>query len=385
MPGDGLALSTIRRLDAVAAADWDRCAGTENPFVSYAFLSALEDSGSVGGRSGWTPNHLLLRDAAGRLIGCTPLYLKSHSYGEYVFDHGWAQAYESAGGRYYPKLLSAVPFSPVPGPRLLLAPDAPANAAGRLIDGMVAVAEQADLSSVHVNFATEAQCAALAEAGFMRRIGLQFHWENDGYASFEDFLGALASRKRKQIRKERREALDGGIEIVTLTGKEITKRHWDAFHGFYLSTIDRKWGSAYLTRRFFDLLGERLGDKVVLILAQQAGVPIGAALNLRGADTLYGRNWGASGEYKFLHFEACYYRAIDYAIAHGLKRVEAGAQGQHKILRGYLPVLTYSAHWFAQAGMAKAVAHFLDRESRAVLEQRVELETLSPFRKGDEG
>ena len=386
MDGDGTGynLRAAPRLAAIDAAAWDACAGPDNPFVSYGFLSALEDSGSANARAGWQPQHLTLEDPQGRIVACAPLYLKSHSYGEYVFDHGWADAYERAGGRYYPKLQCAVPFSPVPGPRLLLHPDAPADAAQMMIGGMVELAKQLKVSSLHVTFSTETQWQQFGDAGFLQRIGEQFHWENRGYGSFEDFLGALNSRKRKSIRKERREALDGGLEIRTLTGPEITRQHWDAFFGFYMSTSDRKWGSAYLTRSFFDLLGERLGDRVVLILAEHNGEPVAGALNLRGSDTLYGRNWGAVGDFKFLHFEACYYRAIDYAIAHGLARVEAGAQGTHKIQRGYLPSETYSAHWIRDPGFADAVEHFLKRERPAIRAQMAELATLSPFRKEDE-
>jgi predicted N-acyltransferase len=382
-PG-GSRLSVAPKLADIGAAAWDACAGPDNPFVSYAFLSALEDSGSATAREGWQPQHLMLEDAAGRLIACAPIYLKSHSYGEYVFDHGWADAYERAGGRYYPKLQCAVPFSPVPGPRLLLHPAAPPDTAQVMIAGMVELARQLGVSSLHVTFPTEAQWREFGAAGLLQRIGQQFHWENRGYGSFDDFLGALNSRKRKAIRKERRDALDGGLDIRTLTGDEIKPPHWDAFFQFYMATSDRKWGSAYLTRRFFDLLGERLGDRVVLVMAFAQGEPVAGALNLRGADTLYGRNWGALGDFKFLHFEACYYRAIDYAIAHKLARVEAGAQGTHKIQRGYLPSETYSAHWIRDKGFADAVERFLERERPSVREQMAELAALSPFRQEGE-
>jgi uncharacterized protein len=382
--GDSFTLTIAPKLAAVDATAWDACAGTDNPFVSYGFLSALEDSKSVGARTGWSPQHLLLTDPGGRLVACAPLYLKSHSYGEYVFDHGWAQAYENAGGRYYPKLLCAVPFSPVPGPRLLIHPAAPADAASLLIEGMVTLARQSGVSSLHINFSTRGEWEELGSAGFLQRIGQQYHWHNDGYASFEDFLGALNSRKRKSIRKERREATEHGIEIRTLIGAEITSRHWDAFFQFYMSTSDRKWGSAYLTREFFDLLGERLGDKIVLVVAERSGELVAGALNLCGADALYGRNWGSLGDFKFLHFEACYYRAIDFAITHGLARVEAGAQGTHKIQRGYLPSETYSAHWIRDPGFAAAVDRFLIHEREQVRAQMEELATLSPFRHGGE-
>jgi uncharacterized protein len=386
MDGDetSLSLRVAPKLAAIDAAAWDACAGPDNPFVSYAFLSALEDSRSVSAKEGWQPQHLTLAEPSGRIIACAPLYLKSHSYGEYVFDHGWAEAYERAGGAYYPKLQCAVPFSPVPGPRLLIHPEAPPETARLMIGGMVELARQLDVSSLHITFPTREEWVEFGEAGLLQRIGTQFHWENRGYGSFEDFLGALNSRKRKAIRKERREALDSGLDIRTLTGSEITRKHWDAFFRFYMSTSDRKWGSAYLTRRFFDLLGERLGDRVVLVMAERQGEPVAGALNLRGTDTLYGRNWGCVGDFKFLHFEACYYRAIDYAIEHGLARVEAGAQGTHKIQRGYLPSETYSAHWIRDSGFARAVENFLERERLSVRAQMAELAEGSPFRQDGE-
>ena len=376
-------VESVGSIDAVTADEWDACAGDVNPFVSHAFLSALEDSRSVGGRSGWLPCHTLVRDPKGRLIACAPVYAKTHSYGEYVFDHGWANAYEQVGGQYYPKLLCAVPFSPVPGPRLLVHPDAPAEAEEWLIQGMLSLARRAKVSSLHVNFPTREGWEKLGRMGFLQRIGQQFHWENQGYASFDGFLEQLASRKRKQIRKERREALEDGISIHVLSGGDLTRKVWDAFFRFYMSTVDRKWGSAYLNRSFFNLLGERLGDRVVLVMAQRHGDWIGGALNLRGADTLYGRNWGADGEYKFLHFEACYYQAIEYAITHGLQRVEAGAQGTHKIQRGYLPAETYSAHWFADRRLADGVERFLMQERAAIRAQIAELDEYSPFREAD--
>jgi hypothetical protein len=381
----GYTLETIASIDAVDPAAWDACAGGDNPFVSHAFLSALEDSRSVGGRSGWLVHHALLRDSHGALVAAAPLYGKTHSYGEYVFDHGWANAYEAAGGRYYPKLLVGVPFSPVPGPRLLVRPDAPAEARAALAAGLIEIARKSQVSSLHVNFATHEEWELLGQAGFLQRIGEQYHWENHGYADFDDFLAALSSRKRKQIRKERAQALSSGVEIRTLTGKEIGTAEWDAFFRFYMDTSDRKWGSAYLTRPFFDRLGERLGDRVVLIMAAHEGEWIAGALNLRGPDTLWGRNWGCHGDWKFLHFEACYYRAIDFAIAHGLKRVEAGAQGMHKIQRGYLPVETYSAHWFADSRLGDAVERFLIQERRQVRSRMRELEELSPFKEETTG
>jgi predicted N-acyltransferase len=378
-------LTLHRSLAEIPAAEWDACASDENPFVSHAFLAALEDSGSIGGRSGWLAQHAALRDPAGRLLGCAPMYAKAHSYGEYVFDHGWADALERAGGRYFPKLQVAAPFSPVPGPRLLLRPGSGVGVAA-LAQGLVQACEQLDLSSVHVTFCAEAEWTALGEAGWLQRIGTQFHWTNVGYASFDDFLGALSSRKRKQIRRERRDAEASGFVLKTLRGHEITPRHWDAFHRFYLATTDKKWGrSAYLKSRFWPLLGKALGDKVVLMVAEQDGEPVAGALNLLGQEVLYGRNWGCLVDAPFLHFELCYYRAIDFAIEHKLPRVEAGAQGEHKIQRGYLPVPTYSAHWIAHGGLRAAVTDFLDRERPAMLREMQALATLSPFRRsGDD-
>ncbi|MDA8250068.1 MAG: GNAT family N-acetyltransferase [Rhodospirillales bacterium] len=375
-----LTLSLHRAIAGIPASDWDACAGGDNPFVSHAFLSAIEDSGSANARTGWLAQHAVLRDAADAVVAVAPMYAKSHSYGEYVFDHGWAQAFERAGGRYYPKLQVAVPFSPVPGPRLLLRPGAGVSAAA-LANGLAQACRQLDLSSVHVTFCSEAEADALEDAGWLRRIGMQFHWENAGYATFDDFLADLASRKRKTIRRERRDANSAGLEFLALRGPEIGRRDWAAFYDFYHSTVDRKWGSAYLTRQFFPLLGERLGERVVLMLARQNGRPVAGALNLMGADTLYGRNWGCRGEFPFLHFELCYYRAIDFAIAHGLRRVEAGAQGEHKIQRGYRPVPTYSAHWIANPGLRRAIAAFLDEERTARQAEIEVLAQLTPFRK----
>ncbi|MGC8469896.1 MAG: GNAT family N-acetyltransferase [Acetobacteraceae bacterium] len=374
-------LSTHRSITEIGADAWDALAGRENPFIRHAFLEVLEESGSVGGRSGWQPLHVALRDGAGGLAGVAPAYVKSHSYGEYVFDQGWAQALERAGGEYYPKLQVAVPFTPVPGPRLLLREDVSAAALGA---GLVELARALDLSSVHVTFCGAAEARALVAAGWLAREGMQFHWENRGYADFEAFLAALSSRKRKAIRRERAEA-GAGLEIRALRGPEIGAREWEAFWGFYRATVDRKWGGAYLTRRFFPLLGERLGERVVLMMAWQGREPVAGALNLMGADTLYGRNWGCKGDWPFLHFELCYYRAIDFAIAHGLARVEAGAQGMHKIQRGYLPQPTHSAHWIAHPGLARAVAGFLAAERAEVAAERAELATLSPFRRAGAG
>ncbi len=386
-PAPTFSLSLHPSIKSVDPADWDACGGADNPFVSHAFLSAVEDSGSTGRRTGWIPQHAVLRDADGRLLGAAPMYAKSHSYGEYVFDHGWANAFEQAGGRYYPKLQVAAPFSPVPGPRLLLHPGAghtPAVLMAALAGALRQACGELSLSSVHVTFCNEDEYEALGEAGWLQRLGMQFHWENAGYASFDDFLGALSSRKRKGLRRERRDANAAGLQFRTLQGHEITARHWKAFHRFYMSTVDRKWGSAYLTERFFPLLSERLGDKVVLMLAEQDGQPVAGALNLLGRDALYGRNWGCIGDWPFLHFELCYYRAIDFAIEHGLKRVEAGAQGEHKIQRGYLPRPTYSAHWIEHPGLRAAVSDYLRQERPARLEEMQALSALSPYRRSDE-
>lgn len=374
-----LSARVVAGLAEVPAESWDACAGADNPFLGHAFLEALEESGSATAKTGWLPQHLLIEDSGGRLVAAAPLYLKSHSYGEYVFDWGWAEAYQRAGGRYYPKLQCAVPFTPVPGPRLLVRPDAPEGTEAALIEMLVEVAHRRGVSSLHVTFPTEAQWRALGAAGFLQRQGQQFHWVNRGYRDFEDFLDALASRKRKQIRRERRDALAGGILVRVLTGKEITTRHWDAFFRFYRATSDRKWGDPYLTRRFFDLLGERLSDRVALVMAEKDGALVAGALNLIGREALYGRNWGCLGDFPFLHFECCYYQAIEFAIARGLARVEAGAQGPHKIQRGYLPVPTYSAHWIADPALGRAVADFLRRETRSVERERAEPRAAFPL------
>jgi len=384
--GSGALTITLHRSIAeIPADDWDACATKTNPFVSHAFLSVVEDSGSANARTGWLPQHAVLRDSEGRIVGCAPTYAKSHSYGEYVFDHGWAHAFERAGGNYYPKLQVAVPFSPVPGPRLLMHPDRSVPAAA-LASALAQAGRELDVSSVHVTFCPEADWNVLGEAGWLQRIGLQFHWDNAGYSTFEDYLAALSARKRKTIRRERRDANSAGLEFLALRGPEISRAEWDAFFGFYTSTVDRKWGSAYLTRKFFHLLGERLGDAVVLMLARKSGKPVAGALNLMGADTLYGRNWGCKGDFPFLHFELCYYRAIDFAIAHGLARVEAGAQGEHKIQRGYLPQPTWSAHWIAHPGLRRAIADFLVHERREKQAHMEALAQFTPFRNenGDE-
>ncbi|MFC3127046.1 GNAT family N-acetyltransferase [Pseudoroseomonas globiformis] len=378
-PDPDLTLRLHPAIAEIPALEWDECAGPDNPFTSHAFLSALEESGSASPRTGWLPQHAALRDAEGRLVAVAPAYAKSHSYGEYVFDHAWADALERAGGRYYPKLQVAVPFSPVPGGRLLVRPGSGIAVAG-LGQALAQVAEQLDLSSAHVTFCTEEEWRSLGETGWLQRVGTQYHWRNDSYGSFEDFLGALSSRKRKQLRRERRDAQSAGLIFRTLRGTEITTRHWEAFHRFYMDTVDRKWGSAYLTERFWPLLAERLGERVVLMVAERDGEPVAGALNLLGRNALFGRNWGTVTDAPFLHFELCYYQAIDFAIAHGLQRVEAGAQGQHKIQRGYLPVPTYSAHWIRHRGLRRAVAGFLEEERAAMRAEMARLAEVSPFR-----
>ncbi len=375
-----LTLSLHKSIGEIPAEDWLACAGADNPFVSHAFLAAVEESGSANARTGWLPQHAVLRDGAGRVMACAPMYAKSHSYGEYVFDHGWANALERAGGRYYPKLQVASPFSPVPGRRLLVRDDVPVSVLAGALEQANA---ELGTSGVHATFCTKPEWDALGEAGWLQRLGMQFHWHNQGYATFEDFLAALSSRKRKSIRRERRDANAAGLEFVTLRGPEITRQDWAAFYGFYTSTVDRKWGSAYLTEAFFPLLGEKLGEAVVLMMARSGGEWVAGALNLAGADTLYGRNWGCRGEWPFLHFELCYYRAIDFAIEHKLARVEAGAQGEHKIQRGYVPSETYSAHYIAHPGLRRAVAEFLVEERAERAAQMEALAEYAPFREAD--
>ncbi|TDQ80904.1 hypothetical protein A8950_2773 [Dongia mobilis] len=372
----------VDRIGRVDAAEWDACAGDENPFISHAFLDALEVSGSVGRGSGWLPQHVLLTDDSGRLHAAAPLYVKGHSQGEYVFDHGWAEAYERAGGRYYPKLQVAVPFSPVPGPRLLVRPGHDQDTIRRaLINALTGTAENAGLSSLHVTFCLKAEADELVAEGYLHRLGCQYHWHNAGYGDFEDFLGALSSRKRKAIRRERAAVAAAGLDIRALSGDDLKPAHWDAFFAFYMDTGGRKWGRPYLTRGFFEALHDSLRDRVVLVMAFRDGAPIAGALNLLGRDALYGRNWGCIEEVPYLHFECCYYRAIDYAIARGLGRVEAGAQGEHKIQRGYLPVATHSAHWIRDPNFSAAVGDYLLRERRVLEQEMAALATLSPYRR----
>jgi predicted N-acyltransferase len=351
-----------------------------NPFVSHDFLIALEESGSATARTGWLGRHIVLQDGDGRPAGLVPCYQKSHSMGEYVFDQGWADAYERAGGEYYPKLQVSVPFTPATGPRLLVRDGAPPQTRELLAAGLIALARQLGISSVHATFLEDIDAAILDDSDFLARTDQQFHFINEGYRDFEDFLAALASRKRKGIRRERREALAGGITVEHLTGKAITEDDWDAFYGFYMDTGARKWGRPYLNRLFFSLLGERMADRILLILAKRDGVPIAGALNLIGSDALYGRYWGANEDVPFLHFELCYHQAVDWAIAHGLPRVEAGAQGDHKLARGYRPIVTRSAHWIADRGLRRAVADYLARERAAVAADHEFLDEHTPFK-----
>ena len=372
----------------VPASAWDACANPPdcayNPFISHAFLKACETSGSVGANAGWQSAHVLLEDAGGALLACAPAYLKSHSQGEYVFDHGFAEALERAGGRYYPKLQVAAPFTPVTGRRLLTRPGPQEEAArAALIGGLRALRQQTGASSIHVTFPPSEEWEALTAAGFLPRTGEQFHFFNERYADFEAFLGALASRKRKAIRRERKAALeDNGVSIEWVTGADLTEGHWDAFFRFYMDTGNRKWGRPYLTRAFFSQVGASMADRILLVMAKRAGRYIAGALNFIGGEALYGRNWGAVEEHPFLHFEVCYYQAIDFAIARKLSRVEAGAQGEHKLARGYRAVPTYSAHEFANPGLARAVAEYLERERAAIAADIEAYEALAPFRRG---
>jgi len=368
-------------IGGIDAAAWDRLLPDDNPFLRHAFLDALETSGSVAAETGWQPLHLALGPPE-RPTAAAPLYVKSHSYGEYVFDHGWANAYERAGGSYYPKLLVAVPFTPVPGPRLLAADDAGKLA---LAEALKAATTELGLSSAHVNFIDAHEAGLLREAGFLQRQGVQFHWHNRGYRDFDDFLGAMRSSKRKVIKKERRQVAEAGIELEALTGDELTADDLEAFHPFYLATVDKRWGNAYLTRSFFRLLAERFAERIVLVTAKCRGELVGAALNLKSGDTLYGRLWGCRQEFEFLHFEACYYQAIEFAIANGLARVEAGAQGMHKLQRGYEPVLTRSAHFIRDAALREPVRRFLAQESRSLQQELGELRELLPFHRPHQG
>jgi uncharacterized protein len=411
-----LRISVAETIGTVAANEWDACANPHvsardsnarcaadsagngqhgststpmqdekhvyNPFISHAFLSALEHSNSVGPRTGWQPQHMLVRAADGSLVAAAPCYLKSHSRGEYVFDHGWAEAYARAGGDYYPKLQVAVPFTPATGRRLLVRPIPQSETVARaLAGGLVEICKICGASGVHVTFAPETEFRLLGELGYLQRTDQQFHWENRGFGSFDDFLAALTARKRKTIRRERHDALTNGITVHWLTGSDLTEEVWDAFFNFYMETGSRKWGRPYLTRQFYSLVGQAMRERIVLIMAKRAGRWIAGAINFLGSHSLFGRHWGAIEHHPFLHFELCYYQAIDYAIAHKVPRVEAGAQGEHKIARGYMPTTTYSAHYIADPALRRAIADYLKRERAYIAAAGTELATLTPFRK----
>tara|TARA_Y100001960_G_C14723349_1_gene853667 strand:- start:116 stop:1300 length:1185 start_codon:yes stop_codon:yes gene_type:complete len=376
------ATSSIASIDAT---EWDACAGDTNPFLCHAFLKALEDSGSVRVETGWLPYHVVVEGVDGRIRGAAPLYVKSHSQGEYMFDYGWADAFERAGGQYYPKLQLAVPFTPVTGPRLLARNDRELVMNRELVlAGCVEVASQLEVSSLHITFLTEHEWKQCGESGLLKRTGEQFHWLNNGYATFDEFLSDLTSRKRKQIRRERREIQENtDLDIQVFTGEDLKEEHWDAFFGFYIDTSNRKWGRPYLNRQFFSLIGETMADRIALVLAMRNGNYIAGALNFIGSDALYGRNWGCSEDHRFLHFEACYYQAIQFAIERGLERVEAGAQGTHKLARGYLPVHTYSVHWIREVKFREAIERYLAHERQQVDQDITYLSTHSPFRDTD--
>jgi uncharacterized protein len=396
--GGGLRIVAVNAISEVPAAAWDACANPagrkgcgalslpaqeipSNPFLSHGFLSALESSKSVGTRTGWRVQHVLVHAADGMLIAAAPCYLKSHSQGEYVFDHGWAEAYAHAGGNYYPKLQVAVPFTPATGRRLLLRPGPHSGDARQaLVGGLIELCRIDTASGVHITFATEDEYRFLGGLGFLQRTDQQFHWENAGYGSFDDFLAALASRKRKTIRREREDALKNGVEVHWLTGSDLTEDVWDHFFTFYMETGSRKWGRPYLTRPFFSQIGETMRDDILLVMAKRAGRWIAGAINFIGSETLFGRHWGAVEHHPFLHFELCYYQAIDYAIAHKLARVEAGAQGEHKIARGYMPTTTYSAHYIADPALRRGIADYLKRERAYVAAMGDELAAAGPYR-----
>jgi len=386
MTEQSIEIQALPDLTTVSASDWDACANPEggthpvDPFTTHRFLRALETSGSVGPNSGWQPRYLVARQGD-LVIAVAPLYAKAHSQGEYIFDHNWAHAYENAGGQYYPKLQMAVPFTPATGRRFLCRKGYETIGQSALVQAAVQIAAENQLSSLHITFCTKAEAEAGEAMGLMPRASQQFHWFNAGYANFDEFLAALSSRKRKNIRKERRLAQGFGGQILALTGDQILPEHWGAFWHFYQDTGARKWGRPYLTRAFFEAAQENLRDDILLVLAERNGVYVAGALNFIGADALYGRYWGVTEDHPCLHFELCYYQAIDYAIAHGLSRVEAGAQGEHKLARGYMPVTTHSLHWIGDPGFRDAVAQFLDAEERAIAEDIDIMTSYGPFRK----
>ncbi|MGU3398769.1 GNAT family N-acetyltransferase [Brucellaceae bacterium D45D] len=383
----GFVLRVVESIDDFTKEEWINLVGTSrqdgayNPFISHAFLSALEQSGSVSRQSGWLPQHLRLEDNDGNLIGAVPNYLKSHSQGEYVFDHGWADAFERAGGRYYPKFQAAVPFTPATGPRLLNHIDFDPQAVRlALATGLRQLTDQSHASSAHVTFAIAEEIPALKKAGFLHRKDQQFHFINNGFSSYDDFLNELQSRKRKALKKERREALSESIEIDWLTGSDLTETVWDDFYTFYMETGSRKWGRPYLNRKFYSLIGESMAENILLVMARREGRYIAGAINFIGGDRLFGRHWGCIEDHPFLHFEVCYHQAIEFAIANQLRVVEAGAQGEHKLARGYMPVTTHSAHYIAHEGFRNAVRDYLDHERREVEQIQDALEEHTPFR-----
>ncbi len=380
-----LTIYSVDKTQDIPASIWDQLANPDaasfSPFLTHAFFNALEESGSACQATGWQPLHLVAKDEQGEICGILPLYLKSHSQGEYVFDHGWAQGFEVAGGRYYPKMLSAIPFTPVTSRKLFTAPNDQEHITKQLIEAAVKQVELKGLSSLHCNFIDPALAPLLETQGFLLRRDTQFHWQDQNYQDFEGFLNCLQSRKRKALRKERKAALKDGLEVKWIEGDEIKGEHWDAFYAFYMDTGTRKWGTPYLTRDFFDQIDATLKQHVVFIFAYQDDTPIAGALNFKGGTTLYGRYWGALQYHPFLHFEICYYQAIDYALAHGLTRVEAGAQGEHKLLRGYTPCETYSAHYISHPGFKRAVNQFLEEEGSYVKLRNNVLHDHLPFKK----
>ena len=389
---DELSIRVERSFTAISPESWSRLSGASktcstlayNPFVSHAFLSSLEESGSADADTGWLGHHLLLETDRGELVGALPGYLKNHSQGEYVFDHGWADAFERAGGRYYPKLQCSIPFTPATGPRLLVAQGLqrlPIQSA--IAESLKEVVRRLGVSSAHITFVPDEEIGVFEMDGYLHRTDQQFHFINGGYANHEEFLETLASRKRKALRKERRAALENGISIDWLTGSDLTERVWDQFFKFYMDTGSRKWGRPYLTRKFYSLIGERMADDILLVMAKRDGRYVAGAINFIGGDTLYGRHWGCVEDHPFLHFEVCYHQAIDFALSKGLKRVEAGAQGEHKLARGYLPVTTHSAHYVAHAGLRRAIGDYLARERADVEHMSEVLTEHSPFRKGE--
>ena len=392
MSDNSISIEVVKSISELDREEWNSCAifysangldKIEDPFISYDFLDALEKSKSVGENTGWLPYHLAAI-RKNKLIGAVPLYLKSNSQGEYIFDYNWAHAFERAGGRYYPKLQISVPFTPVTGRRLLVSKNAPSHTASLLLQSAIELCEKNKLSSLHTTFCSKQEFELGQKLGMLGRVSQQFHWLNNGYGNFGDFLNALSSRKRKNINKERLKANNFGGEIEILTGSEIKKDHWNYFWKFYQDTGIKKWGTPYLTRQFFDQIHETMRSKILLILAKKEGNYIAGALNFIGSDTLFGRYWGCIEDYPFLHFEVCYYRAIEFAIAHGLKKVEAGAQGEHKLARGYVPTETFSLHWIAEKGFSKAVQEYLISEKDAVKRDIKILSHFTPFKKGDE-